>query len=312
MKVIILVDGVGTNLWPLSRDRLPKQFIKFQGRKRSLFQETFLRSLLLASLDDIYVVTNKNYEFLIMGAVEELGYNYPEENILVEPEDKNALPAIYAGVDEILKREKSISETIVVFPSDHLIKRSKKFIELIKSVEYLTSDSLITFGIKSAEPNTGHGYIAPGESKGKYGYVVKEFKEKPDYQRAVEYIKKGYFWNSGIFMFNSELFIEEAEKFTPEIKKAFQESKNLEEAFNKIKEKISIDYAIMEKSKRVVVIPADIGWNDLGNFDAFYYVFDRDEKGNVGSEEYLLLDSRNNLIHSEAGKLGVMVGVDDL
>jgi len=142
--------------------------------------------------------------------------------------------------------------------------------------------------------------------------VVKEFKEKPDYQRAVEYIKKGYFWNSGIFMFNSEIFIEEAEKFTPEIRKAFQESKNLEETFDKIKENISIDYGMMEKSKRVVVVPTDIGWNDLDSFDTFYNVFDRDEKGNVGSEEYLLLDSRNNLIHSEAGKLGVMVGVDDL
>ena len=140
MKIIILAGGTGSRLWPLSRDRFPKQFIKFQGRKHSLFQETFKRSTMLAGLDEIYVMTNKNYKFLVIGAVEELGYNYPEVNILVEPEVKNTLPAIYAGVDEILKREKSKNDSIVVFPSDHLIKKSKEFANLIKSSEYLTND----------------------------------------------------------------------------------------------------------------------------------------------------------------------------
>lgn len=104
MKVIILAGGSGTRLWPLSRDRYPKQFIKLQGRKESLFQETFNRSLLLANIDDIYVVTNERYKFLVMGAVDELGYEYCEDNILVEPEPKNTLPAIYAGINEIIKK----------------------------------------------------------------------------------------------------------------------------------------------------------------------------------------------------------------
>ncbi len=312
MKIVILAGGTGTRLWPLSRDRYPKQFIKFQDREYSLFQDTFKRSLLLADLKDIYVVTNKNYKFLVMGAVEELEYDYPEENILVEPEAKNTLPAIYAGIYEILKRENGRHDSVVVFPSDHLIEKSNKFAELIKSSEYLVNESLITFGIKPSMPHTGYGYISPGEKKGEHGYAVEEFKEKPDYQTALEYIKKGYYWNSGIFMFNSGIFVEEAKRFAPEIVKAFEASKNLEEAFSKIEAKISIDYGIMEKSKRVVVVPADINWNDLGSFDSFYEVFKCDEKNNIAGKNHMLMNCSNNIVHSEDGKLVVTVGVDDL
>jgi mannose-1-phosphate guanylyltransferase / mannose-6-phosphate isomerase len=312
MKVIILSEGISPNLWPLSRDRYPKQFIKFQDREYSLFQDTFKRSLLLVDLDDIYVVTNKNYKFLVMEAVEELEYDYPVENILVEPEAKNTLPAIYAGVNEILKRENGRHDFIVVFPSDHLIEKTNKFTELIKSSEYLANDSLITFGIKPTSPHTGYGYISPGKRKGEYGYEVKEFKEKSDYQTAIDYIKKGYYWNSGIFMFNSQIFIEEAKIFTPEIVSAFKDSRNINEAFSKNDKKISIDYGIMEKSKKVVVIPADIGWNDLGSFDSFYEVFKGDEKKNIVGKNHLLRNSSNNIIHSEDGKLVVAIGVDDL
>jgi len=312
MKVIILAGGTGTRLWPLSRDRYPKQFIKFQDRKYSLFQDTFERSALLAELNDIYVVTNKNYKFLIMGAVEELGYNYPEDNILLEPEAKNTLPAIFAGVDTILKREKNRPDAMIIFPSDHLIEKSKEFVRIIKSSEYLAKDSLITFGIRPSTPHTGYGYIAPGEKKGEYGYKVKEFKEKPDYQTAIDYIAKGYYWNSGIFMFNSKIFLEEVERFTPEIAQAFKEAKNLEEAFSNIPGKISIDYGIMEKSRRVAIVPVDIGWSDLGSFDSFYEVFKCDEKNNIAGKEHLLMNCRNNIVHSEDGKLVVTIGVDDL
>lgn len=312
MKVIILAGGAGIRLWPLSRERFPKQFIKLQDRKFSLFQETFIRSTSLADLEDIYIVTNKNYKFLVMGEIEELGYYYQEENILVEPEAKNTLPAIYTGVYEIVLKRKLSHDSVIVFPSDHLIKKSKEFADLIKSSESLTNDSIITFGIKPTIPHTGYGYIHPGKEKSEPGYYVKEFKEKPDYQKASEYIKKGYLWNSGIFLFNSKIFLEEAERFTPEIAQAFEESKSLEEAFGKIENKISIDYGIMEKSNRIVVVPADIGWSDLGSFDSFYEVFNYDQNNNIIGKEHITINCRNNIVHSEDGKLVVAMGVDNL
>ncbi|MEQ8196628.1 MAG: mannose-1-phosphate guanylyltransferase/mannose-6-phosphate isomerase [Clostridiaceae bacterium] len=308
MKVIILAGGSGTRLWPLSRDRYPKQFIKLQGDKPSLFQETFNRSLLLADLEDIYVVTNEKYKFLVMGAVEELGYKYNESNILVEPEAKNTLPAIYAGVHEIAKKG---NDSIVVFPSDHKILKAQEFADIIKASEALTEDSIITFGIQPDGPNTGYGYIAPGEEK-LNGYQVKEFKEKPEYEVAVTYVEEGYYWNAGIFMFNAEFFTNEVKQYAESIYDAFETSSSIREAFSKIDQGISVDYGIMEKSRNVAVAPVDIGWNDLGSFDAFYDVFEKDENNNISDSDNILIDSSNNYIYSEKGKLVSTVGVDDL
>ena len=308
MKIIILAGGSGTRLWPLSRERYPKQFIKLQKNRPSLFQETFNRSLLLAESEDIYVVTNEKYKFLVMGAVEELGYDYNESNILVEPEAKNTLPAIYAGVHEIVKKDK---DSVVVFPSDHMISKGQEFVEIIKESEELTRDSLITFGIKPDSPNTGYGYIAPGNKK-LNGFMVEEFKEKPEYAAAVEYVDKGYYWNAGIFMFNTDFFIDEVKEHAYGIYKAFESSKSISEAFNNIDERISIDYGILEKSKNVVVTPVDIGWNDLGSFDALFDVFEKDSNNNIVDSENIVIDSKNNYISSEKGKLVSAVGVSDL
>ena len=308
MKVIILAGGSGTRLWPLSRERFPKQFIKLRGDNPSLFQQTFTRSLLLANANDIYVVTNEKYKFLAMGAIEELGITYNEDNIIVEPEAKNTLPAIYAGVYEIAKKG---NDSVVVFPSDHKILKGEEFAKIIKESEALAKDSIITFGIKPDNPNTGYGYIAPGDKK-LNGYKVKEFKEKPEYEVAVTYVDEGYYWNSGIFMFNTEFFTNEVKKYANNIYKAFEESANIRDAFSKIDDKISIDYGIMEKSKNVTVAPVDIGWNDLGSFDSFYDVLDKDDNNNIVNSDDIVIDSKNNFINSEKGKLVATVGVDDL
>lgn len=159
----------------IGKGNYPKQFIKLQD-KSSLFQQTFKRSLLLANLDNIYIVTNKKYKFLVMGEIEELGYKYSESNIIIEPNAKNTLPAIYAGVHEISKKG---TDSVVVFPSDHIILKEKEFADIIKSSESLTKNAIITFGIKPDVPNTGYGYIAPGNKK-LTTYEVKEFKEKPN------------------------------------------------------------------------------------------------------------------------------------
>lgn len=307
MKVIILAGGSGVRLWPLSRERYPKQFIKLQNKKESLFQETFSRSLLLAGADDIYVVTNKHYKFLVMGEVEELGHAYNEENIIVEPEAKNTLPAIYAG---IMKAVRNGHDAVTVFPSDHMISEGMAFAGLIKQSETFTKDYLITFGIKPSGPNTGYGYISSGSKIGN-GFLVNAFKEKPTKEKAVEYISSGYLWNSGIFLFHSSLFIDEVKEYSPEVYQAFQSGEDLNEVFPKISRGISIDYGIMEKSRKVAVVPADIGWNDLGSFDSFYDVFDKDEYGNIINNDSITIDSTNNLIHSEDGKLIAVIGIED-
>ncbi|MDK9710957.1 mannose-1-phosphate guanylyltransferase/mannose-6-phosphate isomerase [Acidaminobacter sp.] len=308
MKIIILAGGCGARLWPLSRTHYPKQFIKFHGKSKSLFQDTFERSLMLASPDDIYVVTNESYKFLVMGAVEELGVKFSEEQILVEPVPKNTLPAIYAGVQEIIKIE---HEIVVVFPSDHIISDGNSFAALIKASIPLARDSIITFGITPDHPHTGYGYIAPGEQR-ENGFLVKTFKEKPDLETAKAYIDDGYYWNAGIFMFHTKLFIEEVKRYVPEIHLAFAEGGSLKDCFSRIQNPISMDYGIMEKSSRISVVPAAIGWNDLGSFDAFYDVFEKDSSGNISNQKTISVNATDNLIYSEPGKLVAAVGVDDL
>lgn len=308
MKVLILAGGNGTRLWPLSRDRYPKQFIKLLNLKTSLFQETFKRSLLLADISDIYVITNNKYKYLVMGEVEELGFCYNEANILVEPEAKNTLPAIYYGVHEIQSLN---SDTVLVFPSDHMIQKTEEFVSIIKASERLVADSILTFGIKPDSPNTAYGYISPGETKGN-GYVVREFKEKPDLDTALVYLSEGYLWNSGIFMFNSDIFAEELKLHSNDIFRAFNTSDSIQEAYSKIEKGISIDYGVMEKTSRAVVVPVDVNWNDLGSFDAFYEAFEKDENNNIINDTGIAIESKNNIVHSEKEKIVAVIGVEDL
>jgi mannose-1-phosphate guanylyltransferase/mannose-6-phosphate isomerase len=264
--------------------------------------------MLLSKIDDIYVITNEKYKFLVMGAVEELGYSYSENNIILEPEAKNTLPAIYAGVNKITEDG---HHPIVVFPSDHIISKNQEFISIIEESEALTKDFIVTFGIKPTGPNTGYGYISPGPKK-LNGFVVNSFKEKPTPEKAKEYIKKGYYWNAGIFMFNSEIFYNEVKQHSPAIHHAFETSNNINDAYLKINTKISIDYGIIEKSKNVATVPVDIGWNDLGSFDSFYDVFKEDENKNISDEQNIIIDSKNNIIQSYSRKIVAAVGVEDL
>lgn len=306
MKVIILAGGSGTRLWPLSRDRYPKQFIKLNGDKPSLFQETFRRSMLLVDIEDIYVVTNEKYKFLVMGSLEELSYDYRKANIIFESEAKNTLPAIYAGVKEIIKKGK---DTVVVFPSDQMILKDKEFVEIIKNSELLTNDSIVTFGINPDSPNTGYGYIATGAKK-LNGYEVKEFKEKPEYDVAVSYVNSGYYWNAGIFMFNTNFFINEVKLHALNIFNAFESSDNTKEAFSKITDEISMDYGIMEKSKYITMVPIDVEWSDLGSFDAYFDMLQYENNNTITGN--IAIDSRDNFIYSGKDKIVATIGIDDL
>ena len=306
MKAIILAGGSGTRLWPLSRNYYPKQFLKLKNMDKSIFQLTFVRCVKLAGLSEIYIVTNNNYKFLVLGQIEELGYKIEEERILVEPLGKNTLPAIYYGVEEIKKQGEDI---VVVLPSDHLIYEEDKFIQAIKNGEQLAGKYIITYGIRPNKPHTGYGYIKPATPL-EIGYKVDEFKEKPNYQTALDYLEKGYLWNSGMFMFRTDIFEKEVKEYNQEVYESFKLS-DIKEVFASTPN-ISIDYGIMEKSKRVAVIPLDMKWSDLGSFDTFYDEFNRDENGNVTFNEDILIDSFNNLLYTDKDKTVALIGVEDL
>lgn len=315
MKTVLLAGGKGTRLWPLSRELMPKQFVRFLDDE-SLFKKTVERALLFSKPNEIFVVTNREYRFRVLDDLREAGVEIPEDNILLEPVGKNTLPAI---VWAALKIEEKFGPSIVaVLPSDHLIETGEAYETAFKNAERLAERFLVTFGIKPTRPHTGYGYIKPGErieEDGRLlGYRVDEFKEKPDLETAKRYVESGYYWNSGMFAFSTSLFLEEVEKHAPEILEAFESSSSIEEAYEKAPE-ISIDYGVMEKTDKAAVVPLNVKWSDLGSFDAIYEVLEKDDDGNAirirGKNGYHIgVNSKNNLIMTE--RLTATVGVSDL
>jgi mannose-1-phosphate guanylyltransferase/mannose-6-phosphate isomerase len=204
-----------------------------------------------------------------------------------------------------MKRIRSISASasVVVFPSDHVL--GDAALDQIRSAEPLSRKNLVTFGVKPASPQTGYGYIKPGKVLS-HASVVDEFKEKPDEKTAQQYVRKGYLWNSGIFLFSTGSFFQELEKYCPDLFNAFIEGNVAD--YRKL-ESISIDYGLLEHSKKVVVVTLDTEWSDLGTFKALYDIELHDSEGNVGNAEYL--SASNNFVQAPGKHVG-LIGVHDL
>ena len=308
MKMIIMAGGSGTRLWPLSRTNYPKQFLKLSGMEKSIFQMTIERCLLMGRLEDLFIVTSKNYVHLVQGQIEELGKALPKENILLEPEPKNTLPAILYAVQAICK---TCDDICAVFASDHVIDHPQILADTILGAAELAAKGIVIFGITPTEPETGYGYIKPGKAVER-GFEVAEFKEKPDYDTACAYINEGYLWNSGMFMFHTAQFQESVKQHNPEVYKAFQATNVVDQFHNT--PSISVDYGLIEKLDLVYCVPLIMEWNDIGNFTTFYdkYNTQQDDKGNVYFNSEIMLDCDNNLVYSEGNKSIAMIGVSDI
>ncbi|WP_421908692.1 mannose-1-phosphate guanylyltransferase/mannose-6-phosphate isomerase [Methanolacinia petrolearia] len=290
---IILAGGVGTRLWPLSREQFPKQFLKLNGA--SFFQDTYTRALRISSPEEIVVVTNENFRYHVKNQVEELGYSIDDSRILLESEGKNTLPAITWGIRVLYDIFGDIP--VAVFPSDHIL--DEKAMDIIKNSAPLAKKNLVVFGIKPTAPLTGYGYIKPGEALDG-GFAVKEFKEKPCPEKAKEYMDSGYLWNSGMFLFSPEVFFEELKKYLPNM---YDEFERPHPDYSGV-ESISIDYGLLEVSDRVAVVPLSLRWNDLGSFRALYENLGKDDKGNAGDAEFV--GSENNFVYLKDKKVAVL------
>jgi len=253
------------------------------------------------------VVTNESQKFFVLGQMEELGLDLPKDNMLIEPQGRNTLPAIYFGIHEIEKRFGSC--VVGVFSSDHIL--DIEAMDTIAGVEQLAHKYLVTFGIVPKSPHTGYGYIKPGDAIGA-GYMVSEFNEKPDPDEARQYVDEGYLWNSGMFLLDTDLFLSEVAKHAQDIGNFFMSGRNINDIYNEIPS-VSIDYGILEKSDRVAVVGLDFKWSDLGNFDAMYHEFDKDLIGNVvfGCDD-ASVDSTGNIIQSTENKVVSLIGIDNM
>lgn len=333
MKCVILAGGNGTRLWPLSRKSFPKQFLSI-GDKETLFQKTVRRLLNYVDPEDLIIITNNNYRFHVKNQLNEIYRRLSidveklKDNIILEPVGRNTAPAIALAVKYIMDRlGSSEDEIIFVSPSDHIIAPEDKFTEYLKKAELLAKEGhIVTFGIHPYRPETGYGYIKRGESinKAKDGsaegnaderadaYRVERFVEKPDLETAKEYLLSGeYYWNSGMFAFSVRTIMEEFERHAPEIFARLNGSyEDILCNFNEMPN-ISIDYAVMEKSDRAVVLPMDITWSDIGSWDSVYEILDKDHNLNVKIGEVLDIDTKNSLIIGNR-RLIATVGLEDM
>ncbi|MBI5102998.1 MAG: mannose-1-phosphate guanylyltransferase/mannose-6-phosphate isomerase [Nitrospirae bacterium] len=321
INAVILAGGSGTRFWPLSREATPKQMLRVFGDK-TMVQHTAARLEGLVTDDNIYVVTGKKYAFDIRGQMSEV-CDPGMFNMVVEPEGKNTAPAI--GLAAVRIRKKNPSAVMVVMPSDHVILKNSKFRNIIKQAGGLAElGFLTTIGIVPDRPETGYGYIQKGPVLDKKdpasAFRVRRFVEKPDLKKAEKYVSSGsYLWNSGIFVWRAADILGEMKRQLPElhaglleIEKALggkNEAEKTESVFKKLKS-ISIDYGIMEHAKNVAVVPADIGWNDVGSWRALDDISEKDAKGNVIAGNVINIGSRDSIIY--AGKrLVAAVGIEN-
>lgn len=310
MKVIILAGGGGSRLFPLSRTRFPKQFLKLNGDK-SLLAQTIERFSALVKPSDITIVTNQEYIHHVK--TELVAAKAEAAHILLEPVARNTAPAIALAARYCIDRLGCGSdEVLFVSPSDHIIRDLDTFTaNLRQALAMANMHKIVTLGVKPDSPETGFGYILAGKPLDR-GFIVESFHEKPDRATAESYLANGsYYWNSGMLVFTIGCFMEELLEHRPDIYALTNTdleimTENFAEMAN-----ISIDYALVEKSRQVVMFPLTTAWSDIGSWDAIYDVLEKDADGNAVQGDCIPIDCSNTLILGHS-RLIAGIGLEDL
>lgn len=314
LRPVLLSGGSGTRLWPLSREAYPKQFLPLAGED-TMLQATWKRVAALADAAPI-VVAGEDHRFLVAEQLRQAGAPVPA--IVLEPAGRNTAPAIAAAAMQAMAA--GGDPLLLVLPSDHVVRDAAAFRAAVReAMPAAAAGALVTFGVVPSAPETGFGYIqaAPGEGVRK----VLRFVEKPDAATAQGYLDAGgYYWNSGMFLLRASRYLEELQRFRPEIVEAVRGSFDgaardgdfirLEAAAFAASPSDSIDYAVMENTDAAMVLPVNIGWNDVGSWSALWQVSEQDADGNAHHGDVIAIDSRNS--YAYARRLVALVGVDDL
>jgi len=315
---VILSGGSGTRLWPLSRKQYPKQYLPLAG-DNTMLQETILRLGGLDNLADPIIVCNADHRFLVAEQCQQIDIKNP--TILLEPVGRNTAPAIAAAALQSLKT--SDDTVLLVLSADHVIQDIDAFHEAINIASNQAQEGkLATFGIVPTDANIGYGYIRSSKSNTDGAYKVEEFVEKPDLETAEKYLDQGnYLWNSGMFMFKADTLIDELTTHSPDIVKLVNDAVNnakqdldfirLDNQAFESSPSDSIDYALMEKSNNVVVVPLDAGWSDVGSWSTLYDIGVKDSSGNVLKGDVIAKDTTNTYIYA-SHHMVTTVGVDNL
>ncbi|MCX7973003.1 MAG: mannose-1-phosphate guanylyltransferase [Candidatus Aminicenantes bacterium] len=319
LVAVIMAGGSGTRFWPLSREARPKQFLPIAGEK-TMLEETIDRLLPLIPPEDIYTISSEAYVRIIRKLVPFL----PAQNCLVEPLARNTAPSLLLATAKLFLEE---PQTVVAaLPSDHVILQPEVFRRKLEAAASAANEGyLVTFGIRPTYPATGYGYInfdssSPLEFKGESFYSVLSFKEKPTREQAEKFLKAGnYYWNSGMFLWRADFFPEKLKAYAPDwfpfwekIIEALAQKKD-DELIGLFKQMpvLSIDYALMEKAKEVVVCPGDFDWSDVGLWSSLLDLWPKDERNNTCRGEVISLQASGNLVYNPK-KLTALIEVNDL
>ena len=317
--IVIMAGGIGSRFWPMSTPEYPKQFVDVLGVGKTMIQMTVERFLPLCPMENFWVVTSKDYVDIVRQQLPQI----PLDNILAEPAMRNTAPCIAYASWKILQKDPYAN--VVVTPSDALVQDVNEFRTVIgKALDFTASDKrIVTVGIKPTRPETGYGYIAAGDSCGGTSVLkVDSFREKPALDVAKEYLAAGtYLWNAGIFVWNIKTIVDSFKEYTPELAlkmETMATAFGTESEVGKVQEifptceKISIDYAVMEKASYIYTIPGDFGWSDVGTWGSLWTLLPRDGNDNaIVGENVYLNECRGCIVHAPGAPSVVLQGLED-